>query len=115
MKWNDVERHWPALVGSLQSRWPDLVEEDLLALTPTRDELVDLVARSAGEPVPEAGRQVDIWLEGPMPSDAFADPVHDDAAIREAARYVPEGEDVLSDDSRFGDDAVPATPIGRDR
>jgi hypothetical protein len=48
-----------------------------------------------------------------MPADAYADPTHDDAALSEAGRYVPEGEDVLSDDSRFGDDDLPDRPMGR--
>ncbi len=58
-------------------------------------------------------RDLEEWREGPMPADAYADPTHDDEATRDARRYIPEGEDPLADDSRFGDDDVPDRPIGR--
>jgi hypothetical protein len=65
----------------------------------------------------EAEQQLAKFLAGPMPADSFADPSHDQDAMRDSGRYVPAGEDVYDDDRRFGDDSVVETdrPMGRDR
>ncbi|PWJ21246.1 hypothetical protein [Jannaschia seohaensis] len=48
-----------------------------------------------------------------MLADAYAAPQHDNAAAMASGAYLPEGEDSLADDRRFGDDDLPERPIGR--
>ena len=115
MKWTEIEQNWAAMIPSIQARWPEVSEADLTSLSGKRDELVAVIADATGDTPNEAGRQVAEWMEGPMPSDAFAHPTHDNAAARDARRYVPPGEDPLSDDARFGDEDQPEPPMGRDR
>ena len=90
-----------------------MTEADLIALTPTQDELAALIARRTDADTPEAARQIAEWLNGPMPADSYADPAHDNAAAHDAGRSIPDGEDVYSDDRKFGGDHTPDTPIGR--
>jgi hypothetical protein len=113
MTWTEIRETWPALIASLQTRFPELDEDGLVSISGEREELVALLeARSARDRV-EAERDLEAWREGPMPSDAYADPSHDNAAVSDAGRYVPEGEDALADDRRFGDDDLPDRPMGR--
>ncbi|MDG4648838.1 hypothetical protein P6F26_10320 [Roseibacterium sp. SDUM158017] len=112
MQWSEIRENWTALIPSVQARWPQLSEERLTALNGERDELVATLVQS-GTDAQEAEREVEDWRETPLPADAYADPAHDAAAAQDAGGYVPEGEDPLSDDRRFGDDSIPETPIGR--
>lgn len=113
MTWDEIRETWPTLVPALRTRFPELDEDRLTALSGAQDELVAALAEASARDRTEAARDLEAWREGPMPADAYASPLHDDAAARDAGRYVPEGEDPLSDDRRFGDDHVPATPMGR--
>lgn len=113
MDWTQAQDNWPALIGPAKDRWPEVPEAELTALTPTKDELTDLVARHGGTDRPEAARQIAEWLNGPMPADAYADPTHDMTAAGDAGKSIPDGEDVYTDDRRFGDDHTPDPPMGR--
>lgn len=114
MQWQEIADNWPGMLDAARTRWPSVSEEDLIALTPTQGELSTLVAEREGLARDEAERQVAEWTNGPMPADSYADPSHDLAAGRDAGRYVPDGEDALSDDRRFGDDDAAEPPVGRD-
>jgi hypothetical protein len=113
MEWRDIRENWTAMIPSIQARWPEISEERLTAMSGERDELVQAVAETSGSDGVEAEREVDAWLVQPMPADAYADPAHDQQAAQDAGGYVPEGEDPLADDRRFGDEDVPDRPIGR--
>jgi hypothetical protein len=112
MEWTEIRENWSALIPSVLARWPELDEGDLTAMSGEKVELVAALT-GRGRDASEAERQVEDWRETPMPADAYADPAHDAAAARESRDYVPEGEDPLADDRRFGDDEVPDRPIGR--
>jgi hypothetical protein len=112
MQWNEIRENWTALIPSVQARFPQLSEERLTALSGERDELVAALVQT-GSDAQEAEREVEDWRETPMPADAYADPAHDPDAAQDAGGYIPEGEDPLADDRRFGDDHVPDRPMGR--
>jgi hypothetical protein len=109
----EIRDTWPALIPSLQARFPELDEDGLIALSGEREELVGALEQRSARDRVEAERDLEAWREGPIPSDAYADPSHDNAAARDAGRYIPEGEDPLSDDRRFGDDDMAERPMGR--
>ncbi|MFW5641377.1 MAG: hypothetical protein ACOCY0_01295 [Roseicyclus sp.] len=112
MQWSEIRENWTALIPSVQARFPQLSEEDLVGMNGERSELVAALVET-GIDTAEAERQVEDWRETPMPADAYAHPEHDDEAAREARDYIPEGEDPLADDRRFGDDDLPDRPMGR--
>jgi len=111
MDWTEIRENWEATIAALQSRWPDVPEEEWIAAAGDREDIAATIARWTGDDLAEAERALEEWREGPMPADA--DPVHDNAATQDARRYIPEGEDPLDDDGRFGDDDVPDSPMGR--
>ena len=113
MEWKDIQANWPAMIPVVRASFPELDEARLTGLSGTPDELAEALAEASARDRQEATRDLEIWREGPMPADAYADPTPDDAALSQAGRYVPEGEDVLSDDARFGDDDQPDRPMGR--
>ncbi|AHM05232.1 hypothetical protein roselon_02947 [Roseibacterium elongatum DSM 19469] len=113
MQWSDIEKNWTAMIPAIRARWPDVSEEDLIALSGHRDEVIATLAGATGETPTDIARQMDEWRQGPMPADAYADPTRDNAAARDAGRYLPEGEDVYADDDRFGDEGVADRPMGR--
>jgi hypothetical protein len=112
MQWDEIRENWTALIPSVMARWPQLSEEQLTGMGGERGELVAGLVQTGTE-AQEAEREVEDWRETPMPLDAYADPAHDQAAARDAKGYIPEGEDPLADDRRFGDDNVPDRPLGR--
>jgi len=113
MDWTEIRDNWEATLPALRTRWPEVPEEEWIAAAGERAEIIATVARWTGDDPAEAERALDDWREGPMPADAYADPTHDDAAARDAGRYIPAGESALDDDSRFGDDDQPDRPMGR--
>ncbi len=113
MEWRDIRANWAALIPSIRARWPEIGEDRLTAMSGEREELVAAVAATSGADGAEAEREVEAWRAQPMPADAYADPAHDQEAARDAGGYVPEGEDPMADESRFGDEDVPDRPIGR--
>jgi hypothetical protein len=113
----EFARDWVPFRDAVMSRFPDLDDGDL----EDADGRIRVLARRLAEKTEmdpeEAEQELASFLGGPMPADSFADPAHDDDALKESARYVPAGEDVYDDDRRFGDDSVSETdrPLGRDR
>lgn len=113
MNWNDVRTNWTAMDRPLMTRWEGLSETRLADIDGDRALLEEEIAKVEGLSLAEAQRQLAEWVAGPMPADVYADPSHDDAALRDSARHVPPGEDPMSDDQAFGDDNIPDRPIGR--
>lgn len=114
MDWTTLRNKWEAFVPQILTRWPDLPEEDVLALAGDRDGLVTLLSDLAGIDEAEADQQIESWLGGEEPADAVMDPSRDNERIMASAAHIPPGEDVYDDDADFGDDAAPDRPIGRD-
>ena len=115
MSRQDFEQDWVPFRDALMSRWPQLSDSDLEDADGSTAELAKLIAAHEGTSPGEAQQALHEFLGGPMPADAYADPSHDDAAVRESDGYIPDGEDALADDRRFGDDDVDDNPVGRDR
>ena len=118
MEWNEISANWPALSGSIMTRWPDAEEDRVLAIDGDREALIAYVSRLDAVPVVEAADRVSEWAETAMPADAQMDPVRDDAAISESAAELAPGEEPLHDDAGFGDEdsagrTAPEPPIGR--
>lgn len=114
MLWKDVAKDWPAFTASIKARWPEVDDErvadlggDRLAFNAYLGQVYQLTPREAEE-------QIDEWLQGPLPLDAVTDPLRDMTGIEESGRHIPDGEDALADDKRFGDDNVATPPVGRD-
>ena len=106
---------WVPYRDAILSRYPGLTDADLADADGSTATLAKRIADVQSEDPAEAQQRLHEFLDGPMPADAYADPTHDNAAVMESERYIPEGEDPLADDRRFGDDEIPATPMGRDR
>lgn len=114
MDWTMIRENWEAFVPQILTRWPDLPEEDTLALGGDRDGLVRLISDLSGVDEGEADQQIESWLGGEEPADAVMDPSRDNERIMASAAHIPPGEDVYDDDSDFGDDRAPAPPMGRE-
>ncbi|MFO6465380.1 hypothetical protein ACK8OR_13375 [Jannaschia sp. KMU-145] len=106
---------WRPFRDALLSRYPSLTDGDLSDADGSTAALAKTIAGRDGIEPAEAQQRLHEFLDGPMPADAYAAPLHDNAAVMDSADYVPAGEDPLADDRRFGDDNVPSTPMGRDR
>ncbi|MEM7641316.1 MAG: hypothetical protein AAF366_02170 [Pseudomonadota bacterium] len=114
MSRSDFDRDWVPFRDALMTRFPSLTDGDLAEADGSTAVLAKAIARADGTDPVEAQQALHDFLSGPMPADAYADPAHDNAAAKGSAAYIPEGEDALADDRRFGDDHIPATPMGRD-
>ena len=115
MSRQDFADDWVPFRDPILSTYPELTDADLEEADGSAVALARIIADRRGEDPAEAKQRLDEFLGGPMPADAYAAPVHDDAALRESGDYIPAGEDALADDSRFGDDATAENPVGRDR
>ena len=118
MDWNDVVTNWPALSGSILTRWPEADEDTVLAMEGDRTALVAYVSRLESIPEAEAEERVADWAQTAMPADAQMDPIRDSAVISESASELPPGEEPLDADEAFGDETVdgrtaPEPPVGR--
>lgn len=118
MDWSEISANWPALAGSIMTRWPQAEENDVLAIDGDREALIAYVSRLDAVPVIEAADRVSDWAETAMPADAQMDPSRDNAAISESASELAPGEEPLHDDAAFGDEdsagrTLPVPPIGR--
>ncbi|KIT16925.1 hypothetical protein [Jannaschia aquimarina] len=111
----DFERDWVPYRDAILTRWPDLTDGDMQDADGSTAELAKRIAEVDDVSPAEAQRRLHEVLSGPMPADAFADPSHDNRATLKSVDYIPEGEDPLADDRRFGDDDKMANPVGRDR
>jgi hypothetical protein len=110
----DFAEDWRPYSDALLDRFPQLTEGDLDDADGSTATLAKRIAEADGTITPaEAQQDLHEFLSGPMPADAYADPLHDNAAAMDSGRYVPEGEDPLADDERFGDDETPEPPMGR--
>lgn len=104
MKWHHVQENWPAFFDAIADKWPDADEAELEAIDGDQRAFIAYVADLTGQELSEAREEIREWLVGELPSDVVMDPRHDDHSIALSGKYVPEGEDVYDDDSRFGDD-----------
>ena len=105
---------WRPYTDAILDRFPGLTDGDLSDADGSTAVLAKRIAEVEDVEPAEAQQRLHEFLSGPMPADAFADPTHDNAAALQSERYIPEGEDALADDRRFGDDHVPEPPMGRD-
>ena len=115
MSREDFSRDWVPFRDPILSAYPELTDEDLSGADGSTVLLSKVIAHKQGIPAEEAQQRLHEFLSGPLPADAYAAPVHDNASIRDSGDYIAEGEDALSDDARFGDDAKTENPVGRDR
>ena len=115
MSRQDFAQDWVPYRDALLDRFEGLTDADLEDADGSTATLARRIAEIEGVEPAEAQQTLHEFLAGPMPADAYADPAHDDAAVRESDRYVPDGEEALDDDRRFGDDATAENPVGRDR
>ena len=113
MKWQTVERNWPAFVERIEQRWPRTDQDNLLQIDGDRRSFASYLARVNELTQVEANEAIEDWLVGEMPADVQMDEHRDNANIRGSAREIPPGEDVYAEDGRFGDDNSPAPPAGR--
>ncbi|GIT90687.1 hypothetical protein JANAI62_11420 [Jannaschia pagri] len=109
----DFAKDWTPFRDGLMTEFPGLTDAHLAEADGRIDVLATRVAQAEGMDLADAQTAVRAFLAGPMPADAYAAPQHDDAAIKQSQRYVPEGEDPLADDARFGDDDQADRPMGR--
>lgn len=115
MSRQDFADNWVPYRDAILTTYPDLREADLEAADGSTAELAKRIAEAQGIAPAEAQQQLHAFLAGPIPADAYADPVRDDAAVHDSGDYIPDGEDAMADDRRFGDDTTADTPMGRDR
>lgn len=108
-------RDWVPYRDAVLDRFPALTDGDLTDADGSTAALAKRIAEAEGVEPADAQDRLHALLEGPMPADAYADPTRDNESAMDAGAYVPEGEDPLADDRRFGDDTVAEPPIGRDR
>ncbi len=113
MRWTDIANNWDAFSAPILQRWPAADENALLRIEGEYEAFLAHIAEVTGQPRDVVVDDVARWIEGGMPADVVMDEHHDNASISQSADYVPEGEDPLSDDARFGDDNKADTPIGR--
>lgn len=104
MKWSHVQSNWPAFYEAIQEKWPDADEAELDEIDGDQRAFISYIAEISEGEREEARDEILEWLKGEIPSDVVMDPVHDNHSIALSSKYVPEGEDELDDDSRFGDD-----------
>ena len=113
MKWNDVATNWAAFVPRIMTRWPDLDENEVIAIDGNQDAFVAYLASFSDQDVVTAKSELNEWLMGEQPTDAIMHPTRDNARINASTENIPAGEDPSDDDRRFGDDLTPSPPIDR--
>lgn len=113
MSLTDYKTDWPRFRDGLVTRFPALSEADLSDADGDVAVLSQRLVDAEQLPLQEPRQKLEAFFSGPMPADAFAAPQNDNTAIGMSAPYIPEGEDPLADDARFGDDDQVERPIGR--
>ena len=106
---------WVPFRDPILSRYPELDDAALEDADGSTARLARTIAERQDIEPEEAQQDLHEFLDGPMPADAYAAPVHDNAAMRDSGDYVPAGEDTSDDDERFGDDEKEDNPVGRER
>lgn len=113
MSRKDFTEDWIPYRDAVLTRYPELDDGDLEDADGSTAALARTIAEKQGIGAGDAQADLHEFLAGPMPADAYADPTHDDAAVRDSDAYIPAGEDASDDDRRFGDDGQLENPIGR--
>ena len=104
MKWHHVQENWPAFYEAILDKWPEADEAELDEIDGDQRAFIAYIADVTGQEVEEARAEIREWLTGELPSDVVMDPRHDDHSIRLSGKFLPEGEEELDDDARYGDD-----------
>ncbi len=104
MKWHHVQENWSAFFDAIMDRWPEADESDLEDIDGDQRAFVRYIAELGDQEPAEAAQEIREWLVGELPSDVVMDPRHDDHSISLSKKFMPEGEDELDDDARYGDD-----------
>ncbi|MCB2126495.1 MAG: hypothetical protein H6897_00240 [Rhodobacteraceae bacterium] len=104
MKWHHVQENWPAFFEAILDKWPEADEAELDEIDGDQRAFIAYVAELTGQEAADAREEIRDWLAGELPSDVVMDPRHDDHSIRLSGKFLPEGEEELDDDARYGDD-----------
>ena len=104
MKWHHVQENWSAFYEAILDKWPDADEAELDEIDGDQRAFIAYLVEVTGQEPAEIREELREWLVGEIPSDVVMDPVHDNHSIALSSKFVNEGEDEFSDDSRFGDD-----------
>lgn len=113
MQWNDVARDWTAFTPRILTRWPELDEDKVLDIDGDQDLFLGYLTSIKENNRVTAQMELSDWLMGEQPADVVMDETRDNARISASGQNMPAGEDPSDDDRRYGDDAVPDTPVGR--
>lgn len=104
MKWHHVQENWSAFFDAILDKWPDADEIELESIDGDQRAFLTYIAELTGQELSDTREEIREWLAGELPSDVVMDPRHNDHSISLSGKYVPEGEEVYDDNSRFGDD-----------
>lgn len=104
MKWHHVQENWAAFYEAIIDKWPEADESELDEIDGDQRAFIAYLVEVTGQEPEEIREELREWLVGEIPSDVVMDPVHDNHSIALSSKFVNEGEDEFSDDSRFGDD-----------
>jgi uncharacterized protein YjbJ (UPF0337 family) len=61
--WNEIQGNWRQFAGSIQKRWGDFTEDEILEMQGERRKLVGMIQERYGIAQQEAERQVDEWAD----------------------------------------------------
>jgi uncharacterized protein YjbJ (UPF0337 family) len=64
MNWDQIERKWKQMKGSLMQQWGKLTDDDLNLIAGQRDKLVGKLQERYGYAKDEAQRKADEWVKG---------------------------------------------------
>ncbi|MFD1883801.1 hypothetical protein [Paracoccus pacificus] len=104
MKWSHVKANWTAFYEAIQEKWPEADDAELDEIDGDQRAFIAYIAEISEMDPEEAREEIRDWLVGEIPSDVVMDPGHDNHSIALSSKFVPEGEEEMDDDSRFGDD-----------
>lgn len=113
MDWQQVAADWPAFLGAIKTRWPQVDDTEVLAMDGDRERFEAHLSDTHELTRAEARELVDVWLAGELPADVAMAERRDNRNISASARHIPAGEDVYAEDNDFGDDRVEQPPLGR--
>ena len=104
MKWHHVQENWAAFYEAIIDMWPEAEDTEAGRIDGDQRAFIAYLVEVTGQEPAEIREELREWLVGEIPSDVVMDPVHDNHSIALSSKFVNEGEDEFSDDSRFGDD-----------
>lgn len=73
MRWKTIEEDWTAYVPQFLDRWPDLDEDEMVALEGDREAFVEYLVDATGLDPEEAEDELTEFLLGVEPADALSD------------------------------------------